>query len=322
MTRRDRSGCRRDWRAAFRLAVLSIPVLGLLAFQPVRADTAVTAGDTPPLPVVATFSVLADLVRQVGGARVDVRSLVAPGNDTHVFQPGASHARQLAAAKLVVANGLGFEGWMDRLVRSSGYGGPVVVATTGVRPIRNGGADPHAWQSVPNVRIYVANIATALCEVAPDGCQVFRDNAARYDESLVQLDAEIRQAIAAVPKERRRVMTSHGAFAYYAREYGVTFLSPVGISTEAEPSAASVARLIRQIRQRQVHAFFLENITDPRLIERIRDETGGAMPGRLYSDGLSGPDGPASDYLAMMRENTRALTWALSAPASAPAAPR
>ena len=316
------------------LLALSIASVGALCAAPAPAPV------PAPVPVVATFSVLADLVRQVGGERIEVVSLVAAGSDTHVFQPGPAHARQLAGARLVVANGLGFEGWMDRLVRSSGYRGPVAVATKGIRPIRDGGprhdgrpdadrgkhahggVDPHAWQSVANVRIYVANIAAALCGVEPAGCDGFRANAARYDAALDRLDREIRDAIAAVPKERRRVMTSHGAFAYFERDYGLTFLSPLGVSTEAEPSAASVARLIRQIRRENVTAFFIESITDPRLIQRIGDETGGARPGRLYSDGLSVPGGPAADYLAMMRENTRALTTALSAPAGAPPAPR
>lgn len=290
--------------------------LALLAGAPAAADTR--------LPVVTTFSVLADIVEQVGGEAVEVRSLVAAGGDVHVFQPGPNHARQLAAARLVVSNGLGFEGWIDRLIRSSGYGGPVAVATLGIEtlPDRAGGPDPHAWQSVPLMKRYVDNIANALCSVQAASCPAFRDNALRYGVALDRLDLEIRAAIDAVPTERRKVITSHDAFAYYAREYGVRFLAPMGVSTDAEPSAASVARLIRQIRAERVNAFFVESISDPRLIRRIRDETGGAEPGRLYSDGLSPPDGPAATYQAMMRHNTRAITAALSAPAATPPARR
>ena len=283
----------------------------------------------PPLPVVATFSILADIVEQVGGEAVTASSLVAAGGDVHVFQPGPNHARQLAAARLVVCNGLGFEGWIDRLVKSSGYQGPVAVASRGIEPLpgqgharARDGADPHAWQSVPNMKRYVGNVAAGLCEVAAPSCDLFRRNAARYAATLDELDREIRAALAAIPADRRTVITSHDAFAYYAHEYGVRFLAPVGVSTESEPSAAAVGRLIRQIRKERVGTFFVEGISDPRLIERIRDETGGATPGKLYSDALSGQDGPAASYQAMMRYNTGAITSALSKPAAMPAARR
>lgn len=298
----------------------------------------------PALPVVATFSILADMVSEVGGEAVAVTSLVAAGSDVHVFQPGPSHARQLAQAGLVVANGLGFEGWIDRLVRASGYRGTVVVASAGIEPLHGNashanlsshvnlndhgtaaaphGADPHAWQSVPNAKRYVVNLTNALCAAAAASCPVFRDNAARYQAKLDTLDRDIRRMLSAIPLERRTVITSHDAFAYYAHEYGVRFLAPLGISTESEPSAAAVGRLIRQIRKERVNAFFVEGISDPRLIERIRDETGGARAGRLYSDTLSAPDGPAPNYPAMMRYNTEAITAALSAPPAMPAVPR
>ncbi|MGE0801360.1 MAG: metal ABC transporter solute-binding protein, Zn/Mn family [Lautropia sp.] len=313
-----RSGAR-QLRSLAAVAVLATLLAATAALRGHAAE--------PPLAVVASFSILADLVRRVGGERVVVTSLVPAGADTHVFTPVPGHARQLAGARLVIVNGLGFEGWLDRLVRSSGYRGAVVVASQGVEPIRNDGlrerpragahghdhgrADPHAWQSVPNVRRYVANIAAALCRAAPADCDGFRTNAAAYDGQLAALDREIRERLAAIPRERRRVLTSHGAFGYYAREYGVTFLSPIGTSTDAEPSAASVARLIRQIRDERIGGYFVENVTDPRLVERIAAETGGARPARLYSDGLSAPDGPAPDYLAMMRANTGALAAAL-----------
>ena len=319
------------------------------------------AGASPgeaKLPVVATFSLLADIVAQVGGDRVLVSSLVPPGGDMHVFEPGPSHARQLAQAGLVVGNGLGFEGWIDRLVRSSGYGGPVLLASRGIEPLHDaqeagddrhahggrrgkepdhaghpardrdagtqhaGGVDPHAWQSVPNMKRYVENIADGLCERQPAGCGDFRVNAGRYAARLDQLDRDIRGLLAPIPGERRKVITSHRAFGYYAREYGVTFLAPAGLGTGVEPSAAAVGRLIRQIREQKVNAFFVEGISDSRLIDRIRAETGGATSGTLYSDSLSAPEGPAASYEAMMRFNTEAITAALSAPPATPAARR
>lgn len=324
-----------------------IAALLALAFGPAAAQDR--------LPVVATFSVLADLVAQVGGESVQVTTLVAAGSDVHVFQPGPNHARQLAAARLVVANGLGFEGWIDRLIASSGYQGPVAIASAGVEALQGSAnahtspshaghspgkrahdgrrhgdedrpdtpeVDPHAWQSVPNARRYVANIAAALCAVRPAYCDAFCDNAGRYSATLDDLDRDIRAALAPVPVERRKVITSHDAFGYYAREYGVHFLSPVGVSTDTEPSAAAVGRLIRQIRKEEVNAFFVERLSDPRLIERIRFETGGATPGTLFADGLSAPDGPAASYEAMMRFNTRGITAALSGPGAVPPVPR
>jgi zinc/manganese transport system substrate-binding protein len=286
------------------------------------------------IPVVATFSILADLVAQVGGNAVAVTSLVPPGGDVHVFRPGPNHAKSIAAAALVVANGLDFEGWMARLVRSSGYRGPVAVASAGIEPLAPAGGhahgadddhgrdhgqakggiravDPHAWQSVPNARRYVSNIADALCRARVEACPVFRENARRYSATLAELDREIRDTLAAVPPERRKVVTSHAAFGYFAHEYGVRFLAPVGASTDAEPSAAAVSRLIRLIRAEGVRAYFVEGVSDARLLARIRDETGGAEAGRLYADSLSAADGPAATYEAMMRFNARAIRAAL-----------
>lgn len=267
--------------------------------------------------VVATFSILADLVRNVGGEAVEVASLVGPEADAHVFSPSPQDARVLAGARLVVVNGLGFEGWMNRLVKASGFKGTVVTASRGVKPLReeghshdhghghsHGAQDPHAWQDVANTKIYVANIRDALARIDPPRADAYRTAAAAYLARLDRLDADIRTAFAAIPRERRKVITSHDAFAYYGRAYGITFLSPQGISTEAEASAKDVAELIRQIRRENVRSVFVETITDHRLVERIAAEAGATMGGALYSDALSGPAGPASTYLDMMRHNT------------------
>ena len=327
-------------KAARRLLLAAL-LASAVAFAPAvsGAQAAGQSASGPRLPVVATFSLLADIVAQVGSDRVRVGSLVPAGGDVHVFEPGPHHARQLAEASLVVGNGLGFEGWIDRLVRSSGYRGPVLLASRGIEPLRvapdpghrhahpagdahAGEVDPHAWQSVPNMKRYVGNIADGLCEVQPDGCDDFRANAERYAARLDALDRDIRAMLEPIAVERRKVITSHRAFGYYAREYGVVFLAPAGLGTGGEPSAAAVGRLIRQIREQKVTAFFVEGISDARLIQRIRAETGGATPGTLYSDSLSAPEGPAASYEAMMRFNTAAITAALSAPPATPAARR
>ncbi|MGB7991449.1 MAG: zinc ABC transporter substrate-binding protein, partial [Candidatus Methylophosphatis roskildensis] len=276
-----------------------------------------------PLPVVATFSIIADLTRAVGGERVRVRALVGPDADAHVYQPTPADARLIGRARLVVANGLGFEGWIDRLVAAAGYRGEVLVASDGIEVLhadehgkaaRHHGtdADPHAWQDLRNVKRYVMNIAAALSRADPSGASRYRANAAAYAARLDALEAEFRTAIGRLPPQRRRVVTSHDAFGYLARAYGLRFEAPVGVSTDAEASAADVAALIRQIRREGIPAVFLENISDARLLERVRAETGARIGGTLYSDALSGPGGPAANYLDMMRHNLNTLTAALA----------
>ena len=282
--------------------------------------------DQQPLRVVASFSLLADLARHVGRERVAVQSLVGPGQDGHVFQPAPTHAREVAQAQVVLSNGLGYEGWMPRLLQSTGYKGLHVVATQGVPAIQgdkghdhgtgkkkhdHGPADPHAWQSVPNVVIYVKNIADGFCSADPEGCQAYRANAARYTAELKALDADIRAAWAPVPPAERKLITSHAAYAYYGQAYGVRFLSPQGVSTESEASAKGVAQLVRQIKKEGIRALFVENVSDPRLIEQIARETGVKPSGQLYSDALTAPGGGADTYAAMMRANTQAMVTAV-----------
>lgn len=278
-----------------------------------------------PLAVTTSFSVLADFIRAVGGERVVVRSLVGPDEDAHAFQPRPSDARGIGASALVVANGLGFDDWIVRLARSGGYRGPLVVASTGVRTLampdshgdghdhdHAGGIDPHAWQDVANARRYVANIAAALAAADPDGAAYYEANAERYRGELTALDAEIRAAFAAIPAARRKVVSSHDAFAYFGRAYGIRFLAPVGVSNNAEPTAQGVARLIRQVRAEQVPAVFIENVADPRLLERIRAESGARIGGTLYSDALSAASGAAPTYVAMMRHNLQTIRAAIA----------
>ena len=311
---------------AFRCAALrglALLALVMLWAAPLRAAA--------PLEVATSFSLLADLVREVGGERVKVTALVGPNQDAHSFQARPSDARLLGSAQLVVVNGLGFDQWMERLARSSGYQGVLVVASQGVTPLAGGGhshghkhghqhehgaSDPHAWQDVANVRRYVANIAAALVAADPQGAAQYRANAARYDAELAALDAEIRAALATVPPERRKVVTSHDAFAYFGRAYGLRFLAATGMSNESDTSAANLARLVRQLRREQVPAVFLENVNDPRLAEAIRKESGARLGGTLYSDALSAADGPAPTYLALMRNNLAALMEALAPPAA------
>ena len=293
-------------------------MLKRLALILLLATIAAPAVAQEKLKVVATFSILADLVRNVGGDRVVVDALVGPNGDAHVYQPSPADARTLADAKLVFANGLGFEGWINRLVKASGTKAPTIVATKGVKPRKaeddhgHGEADPHAWQSVANARIYVANIRDALSLADPAGKDSYAANAAAYLGKLDALETEVKAAIDKIPPDRRRIITTHDAFGYFAAAYGVAFIAPQGVSTEAEVSAKDVARIITQIRKQKIPAVFLENVTDERLLRRIGAESGARIGGTLYSDALTDANGQAATYLDMMRHNVKQLAAALA----------
>src|SRR3954466_7532478 len=269
------------------------------------------------LKVVATFSILADLVKNMGGDRVDVQTLVGPNGDAHVYQPTPNDAKTLAEAKVVFVNGLGFEGWMERLIKASGSKATVVTATSGIKPRKatddhgHGDADPHAWQSVTNAKIYAANIRDALVAADPAGKSAYGANAAAYLAKLDALDAEVKAAIEKIPPDRRRIITTHDAFGYFAVAYGVAFIAPQGVSTESEVSARDVAKIITQIKKQKIPAVFLENISDDRLLKRIGAESGARIGGTLYSDALTDHKGPASTYIDMMRHNVKQLAQAL-----------
>jgi zinc/manganese transport system substrate-binding protein len=265
------------------------------------------------LDVVASFSILGDFARNVGGERVNVTTLVGPDGDVHVYTPAPADAKKIADAKLVIINGLGLEGWLPRLVQSSGGKTAIVAATNGIAPLKIGGdADPHAWQSVANARIYVANIRDALVAADPAGAGTYRANAQTYLAKLDALDREVREAMTRIPQPRRKVISTHDSFGYFAAAYGVEFIAPLGVSTESEASARDIAGIITQIRTAKIPAVFLENISDPRLMRRISTETGARIGGTLYSDSLTGEKGDAPTYIDMVRHNIKALTSALS----------
>ena len=285
--------------------------LWLICFALLTSAFPVRAQDR--LNVVASFSILGDFVRNVGGDRVDVTTLVGPDGDVHVYEPPPADARKVAEAKLLVINGLGLEGWLPRLLQSSGGKAPIVTATRGIAPLRVGSeADPHAWQSVANAKIYVADIRDALVAAAPADAEAFRRDAQAYLEKLDALDREVREAVAQIPPSRRKVISTHDAFGYFAAAYGVEFIAPQGVSTESEASARDIARIITQIRKQKIPAVFLENVSDPRLMRRMAAETGANIGGTLYSDSLTDEKGPAPTYIDMVRHNIKALTSALS----------
>jgi len=299
------------------------------------------------LPVVASFSILGDLVSEIGGDRVAVRTLVGPDGDAHVFQPSPQDAAVVASARLLVVNGLGFEGWISRLTTTTRFAGVTTVASEGVQALdmeedghddhkghsdhsghahkpaagavpataaqpaaahhHHGSQDPHAWQDAGRVKTYVANILAGLIKMDPAGADYFKARAAAYDVKLTELDQWIVAQIASVPAAKRKVITSHDAFGYYENRYGVEFVSVAGVSTQAEAAAGDVASIIRLARKEQIKAIFVENISNDRMIQQIAREAKATVGAPLFSDALSAKTGPAGDYLTMMRYNTEQL---------------
>jgi zinc/manganese transport system substrate-binding protein len=296
-------------------AALAVGVMTLSAFG---ASSALAE----PLKVVASFTIIADFAKNVGGDRINLTTIVGPDGDAHVYEPSPADAVSMAGADVVLVNGLHFEGFLQRLVDASATKATIAVLTKDVTPINfkpefadadahdgadTGGGetatDPHAFQSIANAKIYVKNIADAFCTADADGCDSYKANAVAYAEKLDALEGEVQAAIQSIPKEKRVVITSHDAFGYFEKAYGLTFLAPEGVSTESEPSAADVAKLVSQVKLDKAAAVFVENITNARLIEQIASETGIKVGGTLYSDALSQPDGPASTYIDLMHSN-------------------
>ncbi len=286
------------------------------------------AAETPKIKVVATFSILGDIAREVGGDAIDLTVLVGPDGDAHTYQPTPEDAKKAAEAEIIAINGLRFEGWLTRLIRASGSQARLLVASAGVRPRimeveeshhhetpahdhEGNAVDPHAWQDLRNGALYARNIAAAFIKARPELKEPIETRAAAYIEKIETLDKELKAAFAALPSAKRKIITGHDAFGYFGAAYSVAFIAPAGINTEAEPSAADIARLIRQIRQENVKTVFVENMVSPRLIEQLAKDSGATLGGVLYADALSPPAGPAPSYLAMMRHNADLILKAI-----------
>ena len=296
-------------------ALSALAASGLFAAQ---------ANATEPMPVVASFSILGDLVKVVGGERVAVTTLVGPDEDAHAFEPRPADAKTILASKLMVVNGLHFEPWAEKLAKSAGYKGGTLVASKGLKPRamaeeaghedkgQDAGGhqheiDPHAWQNPNNVILYVRNIAAGLTQADASGAAAYKANAEAYVKELQTLDASIKTQLAAIPAAKRKVITSHDAFGYFGAQYKMTFLAPQGVNTDAEPSAKEVAQLIRQIKREKIKAVFVENMNNPKLIEQLSKDAGATVGATLYSDSLSAADKPGSTYLKMMNHNVTQL---------------
>ena len=271
------------------------------------------------LPVVASFSIVADMTREIGGDRGEGISLVGPDQDAHVFQPSPADVKRLAGAKVFVVNGLGFEGWMGRLTRSAAFKGTLIEASKGITPLmaeergkeehghEHGGMDPHAWHDPLRVQSYIKNIAEGLTKADPEGRTLYQQRAADYSRKVGELDQWAAKAFAAVPAGQRKVLTSHDAFGYLGKRYGIQFLAPQGVSTDTEASAKAVAMLVRQVKKEKVKAIFFENMSDKRLLEQLAREANVTAGAELYADALSSPKGPAASYLALFRYNVETI---------------
>jgi zinc/manganese transport system substrate-binding protein len=268
--------------------------------------------DPAPIRCVASFSILGDMVREIGGDHVALTVLVGPDGDAHVYQPTPNDARAVAEARVFVINGLGLEGWLDRLTRAASFSGTLVTASNGIMPLVTGGStDPHAWQDVADAEIYVRNIEAALAAADPANADDYRARLNRYEAALTTLDTWIRDQIATIPEAHRRIITTHDAFGYFGRAYGVHVEAPVGMDEESEPSAATLAQLIRQVREDGTKAIFIENMTDPRLINQLASETGATLGGTLFADALSKRGDGGESYIAMMRHNVTLMVAAM-----------
>ena len=300
------------------MAFFMTSMVAAVVASAVAGTAAHTVGaDDSRLRVVTSFSILQDLVRTLGGDHVSVVNLVGENSDAHTYQPKPSDAIAIASADLVVFNGLAFEGWMARLIENSGYKNQQLIASLGVDAITRGKeSDPHAWQSFHNIRVYIQNITRMLVALRPRHAEELAQRQRRYLSALNALERRLIERIASIPAKKRIVVTSHDAFGYLGREFDIQFMAPLGLSMEVEASAADVSAIIDQIRRQRVKALFVENINDPRLLQRIAAETGVAIGGRLYSDALSEAHGPAGTYLDMMRHNVESLITAFNPPVS------
>jgi zinc/manganese transport system substrate-binding protein len=277
-----------------------------------------TPASAKTLQIVASFSVLADVVQQIGGRHVQVRSLVAPNGDPHQYEPSPADAKDLNDADLTFISGEGLERWFEKLAKASGYRGTPVIVSTGIElrertQMGEISDDPHVWNSPINVMVWVSNIEMALAAGDPADADDFKANAARYTTELHDLDAYAHAHIDPIPLQQRQILTSHNAFGYLGRDYGITFLSPLGLSTETEASAGTVAKLIDQVKAEHIKVYFIQNSNDPRLVQQIADATGAKPGGKLYAEALSAPDGPAPTYIQMFRHNVDALVGAMTA---------
>jgi zinc/manganese transport system substrate-binding protein len=293
----------------------------LLSIAAALLSIATAIGAEPPK-VVATFSVLGDMIARIAGDKVALTTIVGGDGDCENYTPSAADARAAAQAQLFVMNDLNpiFEPWAESLLRNAGFRGTKLIASQGVttilddRPratVAGPQIDQHAWHDPANALVYVANIREALASLDPANAGFYRTQAATLARDIRAVDAWAKREFAALPKAKRRVITSHDGFEYFARAYDIEMIPARGLTNETDPSAEEVARLIQQIRTARIRAVFIENMNDPRLIQRVAREAGAEIGGELYSDALGKPGSDADTYVRMIRHNVTTLKAAM-----------
>ena len=289
-----------------KLRLLQLVILLLLNGFPILAKD-------QQFKIVTSFTILEDLVLELGGSRVSVTNLVPRNSDAHIYSPKPSDSIAISNADLVIFNGLGFEGWILRLIKDSGKKKNYLISSDGINLLNQSNEiDPHAWQSFKNIRIYIDNISRELINLMPEHEKYFVLRRNDYLKKLSKLEINLNDQLSHIPIHKRIVITSHDAFGYLGREFNIQFLAPLGLSLDAEASAEDVADIINQVKEKEVTALFLENIDNPKLLKMISLESGIPISGKLYSDALSEIDGPAGTYLDMMRHNLKSLIKAFN----------
>lgn len=265
--------------------------------------------------VVTSASIFADMAQVISGDLVAVASVVPIGGDPHTYEPTPSDVQLIARANLILINGLTFEGWINEMIENSGTRASVALITEGLEAIASeeyqNSSDPHAWMSAKNGLTYVANIRDALIRLDPANAEIYRFNAGLYSLQLKDLDLYIQAQIARIPEYKRLLITSHDAFRYYGRQYGIQVEATLGTSTDAEVRTQDVARLTQLIRERQVPAIFVESTVNPKLIRQIASDQNVQIGGSLYADSLGEPGGVADTYLKMLQHNTDVIVAGL-----------
>ncbi len=270
------------------------------------------------LQVVATASMIADMASQIGGDLIDVRCVVPIGGDPHIYDPTPGDANMVAHADLILRNGLTFEGWLMELIENSGTRANIVTVTEGIDAISSllyeNASDPHAWMDASNGLIYIKNIRDALIRLDPQNEPTYTQNHEQYAGHLRELDHYIMEKIASIPESKRILITSHDAFQYYGRRYGIRLESVLGTSTDAEVQTADILRLNKIIKESRVPALFVESTINPKVLEQLAVDNNLQIGGKLYSDSIGDKDSPAPTYYDMLKHNTDVIVAALSSP--------
>ncbi len=281
--------------------------IGIIFFSPLEAQK--------KYKVLATASIFSDMAKNIATDEIEVESIVPIGSDPHLYEPTPNDVKAVSAADLILVNGLGFEGWLKKLIDNSGTSAKIVVITNGIEAIQNlsykNTADPHAWMNVQNGLIYIKNIKNALIELDPTGKLEYEFNYGIYKQQLETLDDYVVQKISEIPEHKRVLITSHDAFQYYGRRYRITLEPVLGVSTEAEVQTADIRRIISVIRKNEIPTVFIETTVNPKLLQQIAMDNNVSIGGSLFSDSIGDLNSPAPSYYDMIKYNTDTIVEGL-----------